>query len=158
MLCNQTQPDLLTNNTVMNSLVLFSALILLASLVVAQEAQEPYAPAEYRETPLWRQERQERQSQQVARADNWLTRLLSGNWWTWDREAVKTGIFKNENIMVSVGQGLFNFVFSTLAWFTVSQIYSLTAGVNTPRHMRALSISQAADQVLEAFQKFEERQ
>ena len=158
VLCNQTQPDLLTNNTVMNSLVLLSGLILLASLVVAQE---PYAPAEYRETPLWRQERQERQerqSQQVARADNWLTRLLSGNWWTWDREAVKTGIFKNENIMVSVGQGLFNFVFSTLAWFTVSQIYSLTAGVNTPRHMRALSISQAADQVLEAFQKFEERQ
>ena len=152
MLCNQTHPDLLTNNTVMNSLVLLSGLILLASLVVAQE---PYAPAEYRETPLWRQERQ---SQQVARADNWLTRLLSGNWWTWDREAVKTGIFKNENIMVSVGQGLFNFVFSTLAWFTVSQIYSLTAGVNTPRHMRALSISQAADQVLEAFQKFEERQ
>ena len=60
--------------------------------------------------------------------------------------------------MIGVGQGLFNFVFSTLAWFTVSQIYSLTAGVNnTPRNMRALSITEAADQVLEAFQKFEER-
>ena len=59
--------------------------------------------------------------------------------------------------MIGVGQGLFNFVFSTLAWFTVSQIYSLTAGVNTPRSMRALTISEAADQVLEAFEKFEER-
>ena len=59
--------------------------------------------------------------------------------------------------MIHVGQNLFNFVFSTLAWFTVSQIYSLTAGVNTPRNMRALSISEAADQVLDAFQKFEKR-
>ena len=59
--------------------------------------------------------------------------------------------------MIHVGQNLFNFVFSTLAWFTVSQIYSLTAGVNTPRSMRALSISEAADQVLDAFQKFENR-
>ena len=73
------------------------------------------------------------------------------------RDVVKTGIFKTENIMIAVGQGLFNFVFSTLAWFTVSQIYSLTAGVNDARDMRSLSIMEAADQVLDAFQKFEER-
>ena len=73
------------------------------------------------------------------------------------RDVVKTGIFKTENIMIAVGQGLFNFVFSTLAWFTVSQIYSLTSGVNDARDMRSLTIIEAADQVLDAFQKFEER-
>ena len=59
--------------------------------------------------------------------------------------------------MIHVGQNLFNFVFTTLAWFTVSQIYSLTAGVNDARDMRSLSIIEAADQVLDAFKKFEER-
>ena len=73
------------------------------------------------------------------------------------RDVVATGIFKTENIMIGLGQGLFNFVFSTLAWFTVSQIYSLPAGVNDARDMRSLSIIEAADQVLDAFQKFEER-
>ena len=34
------------------------------------------------------------------------------------------GIFKNNNIMVHVGQNFFNFIFTTLAWFTISQIYS----------------------------------
>ena len=59
--------------------------------------------------------------------------------------------------MIHVGQNLFNFVFTTLAWFTVSQIYSLTSGVNEARDMRSLTIMEAADQVLDAFQKFEER-
>ena len=72
---------------------------------------------------------------------------------------MKQGVFLNENIMIHVGQNLFNFVFSTLAWFTVSQIYSLTAGVNptTGRQMRALTISEAADEVLDALYKFESR-
>ena len=74
-------------------------------------------------------------------------------------QAVKEGIFKNDNIMIHVGQNLFNFVFTTLAWFTVSQIYSLTAAVNpaTGRQMRGLSLEEAADQVLDAFNKFENR-
>ena len=66
-------------------------------------------------------------------------------------QAVKEGIFKNDNIMIHVGQNLFNFVFTTLAWFTVSQIYSLTAAVNpasTPREMRSISLEQAAEEVL----------
>ena len=72
---------------------------------------------------------------------------------------MKVGLFKNENIMIGVGQALFNFVFSTLAWFTVSQIYSLTAAVNpdTGRQMRGLTLEEAADQVLDAFSKFESR-
>ena len=73
------------------------------------------------------------------------------------REVVKTGIFKNENIMIGVGQNLFNFVFSTLAWFTVSQIYSLTSGVNTGRSMRSLTLSEAAEDVMEAMMKYESR-
>ena len=72
---------------------------------------------------------------------------------------MKTGLFLNENIMIGVGQGLFNFIFSTLAWFTVSQIYSATAAVNpsVPRAMRALSIGEAAEEVLNAMIKFESR-
>merc|ERR1712045_93748 len=84
-----------------------------------------------------------------------------GNWWTWDRQAVKEGIFKNDNIMIHVGQNLFNFVFTTLAWFTVSQIYSLTAAVNpasTPREMRSISLEQAAEEVLDAITAFENKQ
>ena len=73
------------------------------------------------------------------------------------REVVKTGIFKNENIMIGVGQNLFNFVFSTLAWFTVSQIYSLTSGVNTGRSMRSLTLTEAAEDVMEAMMKYESR-
>ena len=65
----------------MNTITIISAVLLLASLVVAQEA---YAPAEYSE-PQWRQERQAEPSQVEARADNWLTKLLRGGWWTWDR-------------------------------------------------------------------------
>ena len=72
-------------------------------------------------------------------------------------EVVKEGIFKNENIMIHVGQNLFNFVFTTLAWFTVSQIYSLTAGVNTGRQQRAITISEAADEVLDAIRAFEQK-
>ena len=66
------------------------------------------------------------------------------------------GIFKNENIMIHVGQNLFNFIFTTLAWFTVSQIYSLTADVNG-RQQRSLTISEAADDVLEAIRAFEHK-
>ena len=54
------------------------------------------------------------------------------------------------------GQNLFNFIFTTLAWFTVSQIYSLTADVNG-RQQRSLTISEAADDVLEAIRAFEHR-
>jgi 5,10-methenyltetrahydromethanopterin hydrogenase len=38
-------------------------------------------------------------------------------------ERVKRGIFHHENIMIHIGQNLFNFVTSTLAWLIVSQIY-----------------------------------
>ena len=69
-LCNQTSPDLHTNNITMNSIIVLLALV---TLVVAQEA---YAPAEY-------VERQERQADMSG--ENWLTRLISGNWWSWDR-------------------------------------------------------------------------
>ena len=81
-----------------------------------------------------------------------------GNFWTWDREAVKKGIFENENIMIHVGQNLFNFVFSTLAWFTVSQIYSATAGLEGfPREARQVSFMDAADEVLAAVKSFEHK-
>ena len=71
---------------------------------------------------------------------------------------MKEGIFKNENIMIHVGQNLFNFVFTTLAWFTVSQIYSFTAAVNPDgRSMRSITISEAADEVLDAIRAFEHK-
>ena len=75
------------------------------------------------------------------------------------REAVKTGVLQNENIMIHIGQNLFNFVFTTLAWFTVSQIYSFTTAISpsTGRSMRALTISEAAEEVMEAMLKFESR-
>ena len=62
--------------------------------------------------------------------------------------------------MIHVGQNLFNFVFTTLAWFTVSQIYSLTAAVNpaTPREMRSITLEQAAEEVLDAITAFEHKQ
>ena len=61
--------------------------------------------------------------------------------------------------MIHVGQNMFNFVFTTLAWFTVSQIYSLTAAISptTGRNMRGLTIMEAADEVMEAMIKFESR-
>ena len=73
-------------------------------------------------------------------------------------EVVKKGIFENENIMIHVGQNLFNFIMTTLAWFTVSQIYSLTAAKSSAgnaREQKALSLTEAADEVLEAIRKFE---
>ena len=75
------------------------------------------------------------------------------------REVVKKGIFENENIMIHIGQNLFNFVFSTLAWFTISQIYSLTASATTDsgRQQRALTITEAAEEVLDAIRKFENK-
>ena len=80
-----------------------------------------------------------------------------GNWWTWDRDAVRRGVFENENIMIHVGQNMFNFVFTTLAWFTVSQIYSASGALNTPRAQKALTLTEAADEVLDAIRQFEEK-
>jgi len=120
---------------------------------------------------------EEQQGGQVVHASDWETiksvpveperdpkGLMSGmvsrlgDFWTWDRDVVKEGIFKNENIMIHVGQNLFNFVFSTLAWWTVSQIYSSTAGLpGLPREARSVTLSQAADEVLGAIREFEHR-
>ena len=73
-------------------------------------------------------------------------------------ETVKKGIFENENIMIHVGQNLFNFVFTTLAWFTVSQIYSLTAqATSSARQQKSLSLMDAADEVLAAIRNFEHK-
>ena len=60
--------------------------------------------------------------------------------------------------MIHIGQNLFNFVFGTLAWFTVSQIYSATAQATTSgRQQRALTITEAADEVLDAIRKIENK-
>ena len=68
------------------------------------------------------------------------------------------GIWKNENIMIHVGQNLFNYVFSTLAWFTASQIYSAAGRARGfTAEGRALTMDEAADQVLAAIRKFEEQ-
>jgi len=84
-----------------------------------------------------------------------------GNFWTWDREVVKNGVFENENIMIHVGQNLFNFVFTTLAWWIVSQIYSSTAGLDGfPREARnaaAHPYMDAAYDVVGAIRHFENR-
>merc|ERR1712204_114692 len=84
---------------------------------------------------------------------------MASGFWDWDREVVKKGIFENENIMIHVGQNSFNFVFTTLAWFTVSQIYSLTAQATTPtaRQQKSLSLTEAADEVLAAIRSIEHR-
>ena len=75
-----------------------------------------------------------------------------------DRDAVMEGIWKNENIMIHVGQNLFNYVFSTLAWFTASQIYSAAGRARGfTAEGRALTMDEAADQVLAAIRKFEEQ-
>merc|ERR1711923_249082 len=80
----------------------------------------------------------------------------ASSFWDWDREVVKKGIFENENIMIHVGQNLFNFIMTTLAWFTVSQIYSLTAQQSsTARQMPSYSLMDAADEVMTAIRNFE---
>merc|ERR1711944_71133 len=81
---------------------------------------------------------------------------MASSFWDWDREVVKKGIFENENIMIHVGQNLFNFIMTTLAWFTVSQIYSLTAQQSsTARQMPSYSLMDAADEVMTAIRNFE---
>ena len=77
-----------------------------------------------------------------------------------DREAIANGLWLNDNIMVHVGQNMFNFVFTTLAWFLASQFYSLYSPPNTslPRQLRALTLTEAADEVLDAIRNYEERQ
>lgn len=62
--------------------------------------------------------------------------------------------------MVHVGQNMFNFVFTTLAWFLASQFYSLYSPPNNslPRQLRALTLTEAADEVLDAIRNYEERQ
>jgi len=81
-----------------------------------------------------------------------------GDWWTWDRQAVFNGIFQNDNIMIHVGQNFFNFIFTTLAWFTISQIYSSgLAGPPTPRSAKSISLTEAADEVLSAIKSFEKK-
>ena len=62
-----------------------------------------------------------------------------------------------ESIMVGVGAGLFNFIFGTLAWFTISQIYSMTAQANssTDRQQYGRSLTEAANEVFELISKFE---
>ena len=72
---------------------------------------------------------------------------------------VKHGIFDNENIMIHVGQNLFNFVFGTLAWFVISQIYSITAQADstTGRQQWGRSLTEAADEVIELINKFENK-
>ena len=84
---------------------------------------------------------------------------LESKWLTFqDRDAVMEGIWKNENIMIHVGQNLFNYVFSTLAWFTASQIYSAAGRARGfTAEGRALTMDEAADQVLAAIRKFEEQ-
>merc|ERR1712113_690173 len=83
---------------------------------------------------------------------------MASKFWDWDRETVKKGIFENENIMIHVGQNLFNFIMTTLAWFTVSQVYSLTAAKSsTGRQMPSYSLSDAADEVLTAIRNFEHK-
>ena len=70
-------------------------------------------------------------------------------------ERVRDGIFENESIMTHIGQNLFIFVFTTLAWFTFSQVFSLTASTTRTRYQRALSLAESADQVLAALGSFE---
>merc|ERR1739848_491606 len=72
-----------------------------------------------------------------------------GSFWTWDKQAVYNGIFKNDNIMIHVAQNFFNFIFTTLAWFFISQIYS-SGIVGEVRLGKSITFSEAADEVLEA--------
>ena len=77
-----------------------------------------------------------------------------------DRDTIANGLWLNDNIMIHVGQNMFNFVFTTLAWFLASQFYSLYSPPNNslPRQLRALTLTEAADEVLDAIRNFEERQ
>jgi len=142
-------------------------ILTLAAVALALPNYEPasYSSAVISEGPwvtdeAWaKQQEDNRDAKGILDAPQGLLARL-GSWWDWDRETVKEGIFKNENIMIHVGQNLFNFVFTTLAWFTVSQIYSLTAAVNPVadgRNMRSITISEAADEVLEAIREFEHK-
>merc|ERR1711862_180847 len=63
------------------------------------------------------------------------TGRASGHW-NVDRERVKNGILENKNIMTHIGKNLFFFVFSTVAWITISQVLSLTAST-MPRNQVA---------------------
>jgi hypothetical protein len=49
--------------------------------------------------------------------------------------------------MIHVGQNFFNFIFTTLAWFFVSQIYSSGLVTATPRSGKSISFAEAADEV-----------
>merc|ERR1712129_69731 len=151
-------------NINMNTLLPFIVLITMVAAWEDNQDNQAYAPAEIISEGPWVDEAiwSNRGPKQVPApvAPTLLEKL--GSWWTWDRDAVKEGIFKNENIMIHIGQNLFNFVFSTLAWFTVSQIYSLTASAsatppNTPRQQRGLTITEAASEVLDAISKFENK-
>merc|ERR1712029_684710 len=97
-------------------------------------------------------------SSAMAMASPTTVLSMASKFWDWDREAVKKGIFENENIMIHVGQNLFNFIMTTLAWFTVSQIYSLTAAKSSSaRQMPSYTLSDAADEVLSAIRSFEHK-
>ena len=77
-----------------------------------------------------------------------------------DRDTVAKGLWMNDNIMIHVAQNMFNFVFTTIAWFLASQFYSFFYPPNNslPRQIRALTLTEAADEVLNAIRNFEERQ
>ena len=79
------------------------------------------------------------------------------DFWSWDKQAVFDGIFKNDNIMIHVGQNFFNFIFTTLAWFFISQIYSSGLVRAAPRSGKSISFAEAADEVLDAIKDFEKK-
>merc|ERR1712129_415167 len=162
----------LTNNqpTKMYSVLPVLALIAFAAAVPAPNSNDAAWQSNVVETGPWNEQSyapsisernpkniMERITESLPSPTNALARL--GSWWDWDRDTVKAGIFENENIMIHVGQNLFNFVFTTLAWFTVSQIYSLTAQAATPtaRQQKSLSLTEAADEVLAAIRSFEHK-
>ena len=130
--------------------------ILIAALFVSVAFAHPTEYGEWEEV-------ERTQKAVVPQSPSIFSRLTS--FWTWDRNAVREGVFKNENIMTHVAQNMFNFIMTTIAWFTVSQIYSATgalepaAGVEVPggRQWRALTITEAADEVLEAIRVFEQK-
>jgi len=86
---------------------------------------------------------------------------LSPAGWNWDKETVYEGIFKNENIMIHVGQNMFNFVMTTLAWFFVSQLFFKgEVAADAPRGGRSFStrsLVDAAEEVIMAVEKFEKK-
>jgi hypothetical protein len=82
-------------------------------------------------------------------------KALAPNWWTWDKETVYQGIFANDNIMIHVGQNLFNFMITTLAWFFISQIFTLGDTANDGATGR--SFVTAAEEVINAIEAFEKK-